>query len=348
MKKQPVFFIFVFIVLIGLTIINNLTNKKGTSLLVPDNAGVSILETVDDSLVCVFKGGQVASWNWSNLPPQQADFSVQTDRVVLLDADRLGAVTEAGKKILSVYNIPSGQKTKDVSVGWEDQDVWPRISFDKSCVVLIRKNPADSAGKVLYEFLTVEIDKELLEVPVSLTLQTETEDFVDYAISSNGILYAVGSKEKKGRVAAVDLERGVILWDITHDPAMEFCSVILSPDNQYLLVGNRDGILYKLNSHTGEIIKKIVLLEEGETRPITNDYSVLNLAFSPDGQYFVATINPPAYILDAETDTVVHKFNPANKLVSKISFSPDNKFIATSDIRQSYPVKIWDTSGWLK
>ena len=89
------------------------------------------------------------------------------------------------------------------------------------------------------------------------------------------------------------------------------------------------------------MIKKIQLLEDGETRPVTNDYSVLNLAFSPDGTYYVATINPKAYILRADSDEIIHTFSPADRLVSKIVFSPDNQFLATSDIRAGYPVKIW-------
>ena len=348
-NKKPSYKLFavVFVLVMAVVIVNNIKRSNTMALIVPDNAGVLFLETVDDSLVCVFKGGQVASWNWGGLPQRRAEFSVQTDGVVLLGPGRLAAVSEAGKKVLSVYSLPSGQKTKDLTIGWDDQEVWPRISFDKNRVVLIRKNPVDSTGKILYEFLTLDIEKELLGVPVSLSIHSE-EDFIDYAVDGNGTLYAVGSKEKKGRVAAVDMENGSVLWDTTDDQTLEFCSVILSPDNQYLLAGNRDGILYKLNTQTGEIVKKIVLLEEGETRPITNDYSVLNLAFSPDGQYFVATINPPVYIIETASDAVVHKFTATNKLVSKIAFSPENGRLATSDIRQSYPVKIWDTTGWLK
>ena len=157
----------------------------------------------------------------------------------------------------------------------------------------------------------------------------------------NAVLYAAGSKQKVGRIAAIDLEKGSDLWDRTYDQMLEFCSIIVSPDNQYLLAGNRDGILYQLNTQTGEIVKKIILLEEGETRPVTNDYSVMNSAFSSDGQYFVATINPKAYLLKAGSDVIIHTCSPADRLVSKIAFSPDNQFFATSDIRQSYPIKIW-------
>jgi WD40 repeat protein len=68
---------------------------------------------------------------------------------------------------------------------------------------------------------------------------------------------------------------------------------------------------------------------------------VLNLAFSPDGRFYVATIHPKVYILETATDRIVHQLAPADRLVSKVAFSPDNKFIATSDIRAGYPIKIW-------
>ena len=178
-------------------------------------------------------------------------------------------------------------------------------------------------------------------IPASLGIQSEKDELIDYAVDAGENLYAVGSTDKIGRIAAVNLENGKILWDKTYDATDEFCSVMVAPDNVYLLAGNRNGILYKLDTKTGEILKEIVLLEEGETRPITNDYSVLNLAFSPDGKDYAATINPKAYLLKAGTDVIFHTSTPADKLVSKIAFSPDDQFFATSDIRQSYPIKIW-------
>ena len=174
-----------------------------------------------------------------------------------------------------------------------------------------------------------------------MSVQEGAEDLVDYATGDNGVLYAVGSRENTGRIAAVDLGKGTVLWDSVFEDTKEFCSISVSPDSSFLYVGNRDGVLYKLNAQTGEIIKNIKLLKDGETRPITNDYSVLNTAFSPDGQYFVATIHPMAYILKTDSDKIFYTCKPANRLVSKIAFSPDNRFFATSDIRAGYPVKVW-------
>ena len=341
-KRTPLLpFIAIFGCLIVWMLITNLMRDDVVLLQVQDNAGVAMLETAGKSLVGVFQDGQVAVWDWKNLSAQKANFKLGTDQACVLDARRMAAVSKTGQRVLSVLETASGKMLQTISIGDADQNVRPLVSFDKQVLALIRQDPVSAAGKVLYEFLTVDLDNELLGLPSLVTIQEDSEDLVEFAVASDNLMYAVGSRGETGRIVAMDLDKGRILWDKTYDDTKEFCSVIVSPDAQFMLAGNRNGILYKLDTETGEIIKPIQLLEDGETRPITNDYSVLNLAFSPDGKYYVATINPPAYILETATDKVIHKFSPANKLVSMIAFSPDNKFIATSDIRAGYPIKIW-------
>lgn len=339
-KSQTKFFLGIFILIAAVMTITNLTRQKLVLLDVPDNPGVSGLKTVDNALVCTFQDGHIVTWDWPSYQ-QAGDFMAASDRAIILNAEQLAAVNKEGKKTLNVYALPDGQKQKDISVGWEDQDVWLRISPDKQTVALVRRNAPDSKGGILYEFLTVDIEKDFSSSPAALSIPSKTEDIVDTVVDNNSVLYAVGSRKDAGRMAAVDLQQGSVLWDQSYENTKEFCSCVASPDNTFLYAGNRDGVLYKLDARTGQMIKKIHLLEEGETRPITNDTSVLNLAFSPDGQYYVATINPKAYILKAETDNIFHSFSPADRLVSKIAVSPDNRFVATSDIRAGYPVKIW-------
>ncbi|MDH4202560.1 MAG: PQQ-binding-like beta-propeller repeat protein [Phycisphaerae bacterium] len=341
-NKSPMkLFIGVFAVIVAVMVISTILRDKIVFLGVLDNAGVTVLETIDNSLVCVFQDGRVVLWEWDTLPQQRGDFSANSDRMIILNVGQLATVNKQGKKNLAVYSLPDGQKKKDISVGWADQDIWLRISPDKNVVGLIRRNNPDSTGSALYEFLTVDIEKEFLSSPATLSIASQTEDVVDTTVDNNSILYAVGSRKDAGRIAAVDLQQGSVLWDQSYENTKEFCSCVTSPDGTFLFAGNRDGILYKLDAATGRLIQKIQLLEAGETRPITNDYSVLNLAFSPEGQYYVATINPKAYILKTESDEIVYAFSPADRLVSKIAFSPDSKFIATSDIRAGYPIKIW-------
>ncbi len=341
-KKSSVWmFVFIFAGLFLWMLVANMGGKDHVSLAVKNNGGTAFLETAGNSLVAVFQDGRTVVWNWSAATVQRADFSVRTDRVCVLDSERLLTVSKTGKKVLSVVNLTEGKILKSFSVGQAGQDVWPRASLDKSVVALMRHNKPDSAETKQYEFLTVNLKNDLPGVPTALTIQQDSQVVVDFVVDSDDMVYVAGSHEEVGRIVAIDLDRGKIRWDKTYDDTKEFCSVMVASDGKSILAGNRNGLLYQLDAQTGDLAKPIQLLEEGETRPITNDYSVLNAAFSPDGRYYVVTINPKAYILDAATHKIVHTLSPADKLVSKIAFSPDNRFVATSDIRAGYPVKIW-------
>ena len=340
-KKNSIsIFVIAFIFILAITFVGNMFKRQIVLLEVSGNAGMGQMETVAGHLVVGFQDGQICTWDWSSLLDKQGDFAVNTNRFAILNKDQLAAIPKTGKKTLTVHQLPSGQSIKQIEAGFDDQDIWPKAYADRGGLALIRKNPV-RVDKVTYEFLTVDIETELLSIPTTLTIDDKTETLVDFEAGSGSKLYAIGGKEGTGRVIALDLQKRSVLWDQTHVGTQEYCSIILSPDGQYLLAGNRDGLLYKLDSATGEILTTIKLLEEGETRPVTNDYSVLNPAFSPDGQLFAVTINPKVYVMKMPSFEIVHVFSPADRVVSKVAFSPDNRQIATSDVRAGYPIKIW-------
>ena len=71
-SKRPLrLFLIVFLLIMGVMFVSTALKEKVLLLDVPDNAGVTVLETVDGSLVCVFQNGQVVSWDWSVVPQQQ-------------------------------------------------------------------------------------------------------------------------------------------------------------------------------------------------------------------------------------------------------------------------------------
>lgn len=339
-KSSYMLFVVIFLVIVVLVIFNNLKNDI-VMLRIPNNAGVSHLDTVEKLLICIFQDGKVVTWNWDILTGQTAQFSVNTDRVVLLEGNRLAAIQKTDKKILSVHNLPFGQKEKEFTVGLADQDIWSRISPDQQTILIVSQIEEKQNDAFTYEFKILDLDKEILKSPVILNIKKSTESLVNFAVTNDKKVIAMGQKAERGRLICVDLYSGKILWDYTLKGTKEFCSLAISPSDPTVYAGNRNGILYKLDLESGNVIKEIQLLEKGETRPITNDLSVLNTAFSNDGKYFVTTINPKAYILEASSDTIIHTCFPADRLVSKIAFSPDNKYFATSDIRAGYPIKIW-------
>ena len=63
-KSQTKLFIGVFILIVSVMIISNLRRQKVLLLAVLDNAGASLVETIEGDLVAVFQDGQVVSWDW--------------------------------------------------------------------------------------------------------------------------------------------------------------------------------------------------------------------------------------------------------------------------------------------
>ena len=218
-----------------------------------------------------------------------------------------------------------------MAIGWGDQDIHLRISSDRSLPALIRRNP-ERNDAVDYEFAAVDLAAEVLRPAVVQTVAARTQTLRDFAVSDAGVLFAAGADDGQARLLAVDLNTGQTRWDQRWPDISELTSAAVSVDGQTVWVGDRDGNLLTIVSADGQRRNKVSLLRPGETRPVTNDFSVLNLVVSPDGRRLGCTIAPVAYAVDAGTGQVVQRFS-GHKVVSKVAFSPDSGKLATSDLR---------------
>lgn len=331
-----------FLVMIVLMAVSALRSKKGQALQVPNNKGMARMATLDGLLAAVFQNGQTCVWDWSGLDKPAHQFKVPSDRAVFLSGSRLGAIAKANSTLLSLYDLASGQKQRDIRVGSVADEVWPAVSPNGQTLLIVRRLTAPGNARYDYEFMILNLDDELLGIPTVISVSESDQSIVDFAVTDGGRALVAGIKNGQGRLLALDLDQGSVSWDRTYENTKEFCSVVLSADNAALYAGNRDGKLYKINPESGNVEKEIVLLQEGETRDVTNDVSVLNLSTDSQGQYVAATITPVSYIIDTRTDTLLHRWSSAHRLSSKIAFSPDNRYVATSDIRAGWPVDIWE------
>ena len=342
-KKSPIlFFLCIFLLLIAWVVVQNLIQQRRNLLLVPQNKGMAHLQTVNGSLIAVFQDGQTCLWDWSNLNRPFRQFKMPSDRAVILADKRVGTVTKTGKKLFVLYNLIDGNKFREIRVGSVDEDVQAAISPNRKIILVARKIPTAIDRFFNYEFMTLDLEEELLSPPVGISITESTESIVDFTITDDRQVLSAGMTTDKGRLLLLDMNSGRVFWNRTYDNTKEFCSVAIIPDHSTAYAGSRDGCLYKVDLTNGDLIAKIPLLREGETREVTNDISVLNLSTDSKGQYVAATITPVSYIIDTRSDTLYHRWSTAHKLSSKIAFSPDNKYVATSDIRAGWPIDIWE------
>jgi len=301
-------------------------------LAVAGNAGIGSLFNVDGRLTAVYQDGRTCVWDWDAPAVKQADFRVGSGRAVGLEGTELAAAARLSDRILlSVYDIEQGRRVRDLTAGWDEQDIYLRNSHRRQRLTLIRRN-TEGDGQVDYEFVPVDLAAEVLRPAVVRPLEAGRQTLRDFAVSDEGVLYAAGADGEQARLTAVDLNTGRTLWDQVWDDAEELTTTALSIDGRTVWAGDRAGSLLKVAAEDGRRLDKTSLLRPGETRPTTNDFSVLNLAASPDGRLLGCTIAPVAYVVDAESGQVVRRFG-GHKVVSKVAFSPDSRKLATSDLR---------------
>lgn len=339
-KNKPFVFFFLAIVLVSVFMfVLEWRGRRTPSLTVAANKGIGSLFTLDGRLVAVFLDGRTCAWDWAAPEVKQIDLIAGIGRSIPLAGGQWAAITKnADRFLLSIYDIRTGKKTQDLTAGWGDQDLQLRVSHGLSVPAVIRRN-AERNGAVEVEFLAVNLAAELLRPPVPVTLDAKTQTLRDFAVSDASVLVAVGADKGKARLLAVDLGTGQTLWDQTLPDTGELTTVAVSPDGRTVWAGDNLGNLLTFAAEDGRPSGKVSLLEPGEKRTVTNDFSVLNLALSPDGLRLGLTIAPIAYVADAQTGVVLHRFG-GHKIVAKVAFSPDGKKLATADLRADGVIQI--------
>jgi hypothetical protein len=334
-------FALVFIVASLLPLIARKLSPVKSQINVTEYSGAGDLLTQGNELVAVFQDGKVAAWDWTNPPSQPLrQFSVGSDRFVMLDETRAAAVSKTGRKLFTIYDIKTGNKISETPVGWEDQDIWILQSPDKNVLALACINP-DKDGHTLYEFMAIDPAGGKPDMPVSVDVLTVQKRFIAFALSNDKKILAAGSAAKHGCLTLIDLDKGKVILEKEYESNQEFTSAAFALDSLLAFLTNRDGSVYGIDA-SGEIKSTYTVLKPGEKNPVTNDTSSQNVTISADGRYVAAVmLERKVAVWNVQTGDLVFQAVPGHKLTGSIVISPDNSLLATSDKRASGMIQIW-------
>jgi len=329
-------FLFFFLAIVGVSVlmfVQDWRQRRRPRLVAPANKGIGSLVTLEGGrLAAVFIDGRTCVWDWSPPYAKQAEWKAGDGRAIALADGTLATVGKVGdRQLLMVIDPASGKKLNEFAVGWEDQDIFVYNSPKLAVPLVVRRN-AVRDGRQEIELAAVNLEAELLRPPVALTLEADKQTLRDVAVSDAGIVYVVGADGGQGRAAAFDLNTGQTLWDVRLADVQELTTVTAMPDGATVWAGDRAANVLELSAADGRRLRTASLLMPGETRTVTNDYSVLNLVSSRDGRRLGCTVAPTAYAVDAETGQVLRRMG-GHKVVAKVAFSPDGQKAATADLR---------------
>jgi WD40 repeat protein len=298
------------------------------------NNGVAYLFTRGSYLVVVSHDGKVYVWDWDNLSAKPRIVDVQSDQAALLESGRVVSVRESNARKIVVAELDNGKVYREIPVAAEGKQVRLAVSHDGSTVAIMLAKTGNSQ-----EVEFVDCNAGLVR-PITKLAEAAGDRIMGLAVSDDGgLVVLVGEKAGQGYVVLVNVEQKRVAWAEQLPDLQKVRNAVFSTDGKVIYIRGTDSTVQILNAETGSVIKK--LLPVKENRSTAGDQNVQTLATSADGRFMAASISGTVYVWDCKTQKLVLSKGPGHKLVSGLVFSPDSKFLATSDTRQGGTIKIW-------
>jgi WD40 repeat protein len=335
-KKSPIiFFAGVFIIVVIVTLVVN--HKEGLTYEVrfPLNGGVSYLSSVADNLAAACHDAKVYVWNWNQLSAKPAVIEAQSDQAVLLKTNQVASVRSSNAREIVVEGLDSAKEHKNIPVAANGKLARLAVSPDGQTVVVML---ADSGGSN-QEIALVDCNAGLVRSITKLAAASG-DRIMGLAVSNGGGLVALaGEKSGQGYMALVGIEQNSVLWARQMPDLQKIRNAVFSKDDKVIYIRGTDSTVQVIDVRTGEVLKKLLPLKENTST--AGDQHVQTLAISDDGRLLAASIASTVYVWDVVREKVILVKSPGHKLVSGLAFSPDSKYLATSDSRQGGTIKIW-------
>jgi len=341
-KKSPILFFFA--AFVAIVIIMFIANRK--SVLVekvrfPFNSGVANLSTYENFLVAVCLDNKIYVWDWNSLSKGPRTGFVQSHQAALLKSDMVVSLRQRNPKALVVTNLKGDRKHKEILLDSNNDLKYLGVNRGRNTVaVLLAENQDSETAKASCKLMTVDIDADRTYPVVEIVGEAAESQLRDLAVSDDGaFMVLVGEKNDCGWIVLADVKQKRVVWEKEQPELRLFFSAVFSTDNKVIYTRGSDSTLYKVETASGKILDRLLPVKDNKSALKTQH--VQTVAISPDGWSVAATIFATAYVWDCKTGKKIFSQTPGHKLVSGIAFSPDSRFLATSDLRQGGAIKIW-------
>ena len=197
----------------------------------------------------------------------------------------------------------------------------------------------DNAGKSAPKVMLVDCNTGSLG-PICELTEAQEGRLTCMVVSDDGRLVALaGEKTGQGLVVLVNVEQKRMAWAEKIPDLQRIKSLLFSTDSRTIYLRGTDNTVQILDVQTGKILKR--LLTQQEIISTARNQNTQTLAVSADGRFMAACIGASVFVWNCTTEKMILRISTDHKLVSGLAFSPDSRFLATSDTRQGGVIKIW-------
>lgn len=339
MKLAKNIFFWLVIVFVAVQAVIIFLNQKGKDTLaldIPNNRGIEELWTRGNQLIALEMARGYHIFDWNHLQSGYRTIAANYYPSLLLEEDRVLSVKE--KRGLIFENSPG--RSLWIPLTGNSEEV--SLDADPSCSTIILTRQFIRESGIEYRFSKVDLEREvILDI-------AEVQGGPDFALQktlvpdSQDRIILAGTKEKQAWLGVIDLVRDQVLWEQGYPAEGEFFTVCFLKEKNVLYAGSRDGVVYEIDAFSGQAIRQISLVPERQDK--TKLRTIQRVILSPDRTILAASCDPMYYLVELKTWQVLQKVHVSHKIISGIAFSLDGRFLATSDIRASGIIEIFDLS----
>jgi WD40 repeat protein len=304
----------------------------------PLNNGVANLLTHENYLAAACHDEKLYVWDWQDLASRPKTANIQSDHAVLLDSGRIVSVKRTNASDVVVTDLNDGRVYKKIPIAAEGKRV--QLAGNRSgSTVMIMLEEADNAGKNAPRVMLVDCNIGSLR-PIAELTEAKEGRLTGMAVSDDsGLVALAGEKTGQGLVVLVNVEQKRVVWTKEIPDLQKIKSSLFSTDGKVIYLRGTDNTVQILDVGTGKVLKR--LLTTPEIASTAREQATQTLAVSADGRFMAACIGASVFVWNCTTEKMILRISTDHKLVSGLAFSPDSRFLATSDTRQGGVIKIW-------
>ncbi len=341
-KRSPVLFFLVAFAALGIVmIVVNRQSALEQELRFPFNNGIASLSTCTNLLVAAGLDDTIYVWDWNNLSAKPASSETQSHYALLLGPDKVISLRQRGLKAVVISNFSDGHQLKLLPIDSQGEVSHLTVSRQRTVAAFVVKKPTtDGDSAKVYELLSFTPDAQKIEKVIEFKTSRPNDQLADLALSDDGKLaVVVGQKDNRAWIALADISEKRVVREADMPQPRLFHDSALSPDGRLIYVRGSDSTVYAFEVASGRVASRFAAFKDSSSE--VESTSVQQVTVSPDGKLIAAIVSTYLCVWDSISGQKLLLRTPGHKIESGLAFSPDGRFVATSDMRQGGTIKIW-------